>query len=230
MVRTRGQTKNWNTQTGSLDHENTENTHTSSPGADPKQPMLESEKLDEHRSTTPAADLHSNSPKSPMLGKARIQEPESDTELRSDLGDDVNNNANNNATQCSDNDRESALQEPAPKARRGRPAGAKIWQSWEERALAHEFNEQELWKLSLSKRAEGEVWERLAAAVKRKTPEFNCTGTACSVQFPRMLRREKKVEARVLQTTGEGEDIDNHCELMEDILSRLRNQETRKEV
>ncbi|KAG8793168.1 hypothetical protein FRC12_003678 [Ceratobasidium sp. 428] len=115
------------------------------------------------------------------------------------------------------------------KGRRGRPIGAKDWKPWEDRALAHEALAMEMWKVGRTGEKSTRAWDSLAAAIANKDRSFQRIGTACRKRFHILLTHEKNVETRALQTTGEGEDIENHLEVMGDILVRFRDHESQRE-
>ncbi|QRV83927.1 hypothetical protein RhiJN_11943 [Ceratobasidium sp. AG-Ba] len=119
--------------------------------------------------------------------------------------------------------------ESAPKRRRGRPLGATDWKPWEDRALAHEAQAMEMWRVGRRGKKSKSKWNELAVAIASKNPMFGRVGSACKARLYALLKHEKNIETRALQTTGEGDDIDNHLEVMTDLLSRFRDFEQRKE-
>ncbi|QRV95938.1 hypothetical protein RhiJN_23956 [Ceratobasidium sp. AG-Ba] len=83
----------------------------------------------------------------------------------------------------------------------------------------------EMWMNKPGEKGVSHRWDELAAAIAQKNPTFKRSGSACRKRFYVLLRLEKKAQTRALQTTGEGEDVSNHVELMNDLLNRFRDQD-----
>ncbi|CAE6464410.1 unnamed protein product [Rhizoctonia solani] len=115
------------------------------------------------------------------------------------------------------------------KGKRGRPPGAKDWKPWEDRALARTAFEKRMWMTGRGYGSSKVRWEQLATAINEKDANFTRSGSACKTRTYDLLAREKRSETRALQTTGEGEDIEDHIQVMHDLLECFRDQEVRRE-
>lgn len=106
---------------------------------------------------------------------------------------------------------------------RGRPAGAKAWQAWEDRAIAKQAQASQPWDTSKHEGGVDAGWDAVAVAISSANEAFVRSGSSCQARFKKLLEMHKRQETRDHQKTGEAGEIDEHVQVMTDLYELLHD-------